>query len=84
MPWTPRLPLKLDGKAIEQAKTCASRRDVSLSRMVETCFVSLTEQEERPRPEPTGVVAELAGILSGKEIDLSKEGRARYLARKHS
>lgn len=46
--------------------------------------MSLTEQEKRPRPEPTGVVAELAGILAGKGSDLSKEGRARYLARKHS
>ena len=79
-----KLTLKLDEKAIEQAKAYASRQGVSLSRMVETYFLSLAEQGERARPEPTGVVAELAGILAGKEIDLSKEGRARYLARKYS
>ena len=79
-----KLTLKLDEKAIERAKDYASRRGVSLSRMVETYFLSLVEQEERARPEPTGVVAELAGILAGKEVDLSKEGRARYLARKYS
>ena len=79
-----KLTLKLDEKAIERAKDYASRRGVSLSRMVETYFLALIEQEERARPEPTGVVAELAGILAGKEIDLSKEGRARYLARKYS
>jgi hypothetical protein len=79
-----KLTLKLNEKAIEQAKVYASRRGVSLSRMVETYFLSLAEREESTRPSPTGVVAELAGLLAGKEIDLSKEGRARYLARKYS
>ena len=79
-----KLTLKLDEKAIEQAKVYASRRGVSLSRMVETYFLSLGEQEERERPELTGVVADLAGILSGTEIDLSKGGRSRYLVRKYS
>jgi hypothetical protein len=78
-----KLTLKLDEKAIERAKSYASRRGVSLSRMVETYFLSLTDREEA-RLEPTGVVAELAGILADKEIDLSKEGRARYLTRKYS
>jgi hypothetical protein len=79
-----KLTLKLDEKAIERAKEYASRRGVSLSRMVETYFLSLAGQEERARPVPTGVVAELAGILAGREIDTSKEERARYLARKYS
>lgn len=79
-----KLTLKLDEKAIERAKVYASRRGVSLSRMVETYFLSLVEQEEKARPKPTGVVAELAGILAGKELDFSKEGRAQYLARKYS
>lgn len=78
-----KLTLKLDEKAIERAKAYAGRRGVSLSRMVETYFLSLTDREEA-RLEPTGVVAELAGILADKDIDLSKEGRARYLARKYS
>jgi Family of unknown function (DUF6364) len=79
-----KLTLKLDEKAIERAKVYASRRGVSLSRMVEAYFLSLGEQE-KARPEPTGVVvAELAGILAGKAIDASKKERARYLARKHS
>jgi hypothetical protein len=78
-----KLTLKLDEKAIERAKVYASRRGVSLSRMVETYFLSLTDRDEA-RLEPTGVVAELAGILADREIDHSKEGRARYLARKYS
>lgn len=79
-----KLTLKLDEKAIERAKLYASRHGVSLSRMVETYFLSLMERDEKTPPAPTGIVAELAGVLAGKEIDLSKEGRARYLARKYS
>ena len=79
-----KLTLKLEEKAIEKAKAYANRHGVSLSRMVETYFLSLVEREEKGPSAPTGVVAELAGVLAGKEIDLSKEGRARYLARKHS
>jgi hypothetical protein len=79
-----KLTLKLDEAAIGRAKLYASRRGLSLSRMVETYFLSLTEPEQATRPAPTGVVAELAGILAGKNVDLSDEGRARYLARKHS
>jgi hypothetical protein len=75
-----RLTLKLDENAIERAKAYANRHGVSLSRMVETYFLSLVEREEKTPPALTGVVAELAGILAGQEIDLSKEGRARYLA----
>lgn len=62
-----KLILKLERKAIERAKAYASRRGVSLSRMVETYFLSLAEQEEGARPELTGVVGELAGILAGED-----------------
>ena len=79
-----KLTLKLDQTAIERAKQYAEKRGVSLSRMVETYFLSLAEREATPAPQPTGVVAELAGILAGKEVDTSREGRARALARKHS
>jgi hypothetical protein len=79
-----RLTLKLDKKAIEKAKAYAGRHGVSLSRLVESYVLNLVEQEERTPSALTGVVAELAGILAGQEIDLSKEGRARYLARKYS
>jgi len=77
-----KLTLKLDEKAIKGAKLYASRRNVSLSRIVETYFLRLADGAEA-QPAPTGVVGELAGILAGKEIDLSKDGRARYLAGKY-
>lgn len=81
---TAKLTLKLDEDAIEQAKVYARSRKVSLSRMVEIYFRGLVEQDELPARGPTGVVAELAGVLAGKDLDLSDEGRARYLARKAS
>ena len=81
---TAKLTLKLDQDAIEHAKAYARNRRVSLSRMVETYFQSLAEQEELRATKPTGVVAELAGVLAGKDLDLSDEGRARYLTRKAS
>ncbi len=75
-----KLTLKLDRQAIDRAKRYARRRGVSLSRIVEAYFLSLTD----PERAQTGLVAELAGILSDKEIDVSKERFAAHLAKKHS
>jgi hypothetical protein len=79
-----KLTLKLDRDVIEKAKLYAQHRGVSLSRVVESYFLGLTRDEEPASRELTGVVAELAGILAGKEVDDSKEGYAAYLARKYS
>ncbi len=81
---TAKLTLKLNEEAIEQAKVYARSRNLSLSRMVETYFRGLARQDEMHAPGPTGVVAELAGILAVKNLDLSDEGRALYLTRKAS
>ena len=79
-----KLTLKLDQKAIDRAKRYARQRGVSLSRVVETYFLNLTEPEPKLPAAPTGVVAELSGILAGKEIDVSKESFAAHLAKKYS
>lgn len=79
-----KLTLKLDQTAIERARQYAKKRGISLSRLVETYFLSLAEREVVSAPQPTGVVAELAGILAGKQVGTSKGGRARFLVRKHS
>jgi hypothetical protein len=50
---------------------------------METYSLNPTEPESKP-PAPTGLVAELAGILAGKKIDVSKESFADHLAKKHS
>jgi hypothetical protein len=78
-----KLTLKLDQDVIEQAKRYAERRGVSLSAMVESFFAGLTRAEGE-RPQPTGVVGELAGMLRGVKIDDPEESYADYLAAKYS
>lgn len=79
-----KLTLKLDSDVIERAKVYAERQGLSLSRMVESYFDGLTK-EDRPEPiRPTGVVAELAGLLAGAKIDEFKDDYAEYLAKKYS
>ena len=78
-----KLTLKLDEGVIEKAKAYAESRGVSLSRMVESYFAGLTQEAHAPT-RPTGVVAELAGLLAGMQIEDEKEGYAEYLTKKYS
>jgi hypothetical protein len=79
-----KLTLKLDRDVIERAKAYAERRGVSLSGMVETYFLGLTQREKKKEePRPQGIVGELAGLLAGAEVD-EKDGYAEYLAKKYS
>ncbi|HVR06784.1 MAG TPA: DUF6364 family protein [Thermoanaerobaculia bacterium] len=79
-----KLTLKLDKDIIDKAKLYARHRGVSLSRVVETYFLGLTRDEGSASRELTGIVAELAGLLAGKQVDVSKESYADYLAHKYS
>jgi hypothetical protein len=79
-----KLTLKLDSEVIEKAKAYAERQGVSLSRMVETYFTGLTQEDWLDEDRPTGVVAELAGLLAGARVDETKEDYAEYLAKKYS
>lgn len=79
-----KLTLKLDREAIERAKRYTDRRGLSLSRLVERYFLRLAESEELPPEKPTGVVAELAGVLAGVEIGDSREDYTEYLVKKYS
>jgi hypothetical protein len=77
------LTLTLDRDSLERAKRYAERHGLSLSEIVRNYFASLNLPESSPA-EPTGVVAELAGLLRGEAIDSSKEDFADHLASKHS
>ena len=79
-----KLTLKLDREAIERAKHYAERRGLSLSRVVESYFLRLTELEEPPQERLQGVVAELAGVLKGADIGDPKEEYTDYLLKKYS
>jgi hypothetical protein len=52
--------------------------------MVESYFFGLTQQEDPAEERPTGVVAELTGLLGGLQIEDEKEGYAEYLLKKYS
>jgi hypothetical protein len=79
-----KLTLKLDKDVIDKAKRLAERRGTSLSRMVESYFSGLAEAEQPIQKELTGVVAELAGILSGTQIGNPEDEYTDYLVRKYS
>jgi hypothetical protein len=78
-----KLTLKLDEEVIEKAKAYAERRGTSLSRIVEGYFAGLTQKQQSVR-RPPGVVGELAGLLTGLQIEDEKEGYAEYLTKKYS
>jgi hypothetical protein len=79
-----RLTLKLDRHVTERAKDYAARRGISLSRMVESYFLGLTQGDRRDETQPTGVVAELAGLFAGTQATDFKETYAEYLVKKYS
>lgn len=78
-----KLTLKLDKGSIEAAKLYASRRGLSLSRMVERYFKCLVKEEEN-EVLLTGLVAEMAGSFAGMEVEEGKEGYTDYLLKKYS
>ncbi|MHB8845007.1 MAG: DUF6364 family protein [Nitrospirota bacterium] len=63
---TTKLTLRLDSTVIQKAKKAASKKGVSLSRMVEDYFKALADQEKSEvRTSP--VLYEVSGVLSGKQ-----------------
>jgi hypothetical protein len=79
-----KLTLKLDEEIIEEAKAYAAREGVSLSRMVANYFAGLASREDGTAAPPSGTVAELAGLLAGKELGSVERDYAGYLERKYS
>lgn len=79
-----KLTLKLDSTVIGSAKAYAERRGVSLSALVESYFKALTRNDGKSEKKLTGVVAELAGIIKGAQVDDWKQDYAEYLTRKYS
>ncbi len=59
-----KLTLRLDNVLIKQAKKAAQSKGVSLSRIVEDYFKSLTIQEKK-EVEESPILSEISGIISG-------------------
>ena len=79
-----KLTLKLDEEIIEEAKAYAAREGVSLSRMVANYFAALASRQRETSAPPTGTVAELAGLLAGRELGSHERDYADYLERQYS
>ncbi len=73
-----KLTLRLDEKVIRQAKETARSKGVSLSRIVEDYFRSLTTLKKGKAPE-SPVLSEISGILSARRT--TRKLRSEY--RKH-
>lgn len=78
-----KLTLRLDGTVINKAKKTASKKGVSLSRMVEDYFKAVGDQEaQEVRESP--VLYEISGVLSGKkDAEQLRAGYRKHLAGKY-
>ncbi len=79
-----KLTLKLDQAIIEQTKAWAKDHDVSLSTLVERYFARISSADHRNEVQPSGTVAELAGLLEGIDYEDPKRDYADYLAKKYA
>lgn len=76
-----KLTLTLEQATIRAAKLYAEQHHTSLSRMVQDFFRDLTEKPMR-KPELTGVLRDLSGVLKGERIGDLKRAKRNRLAGK--
>lgn len=75
--------LKLDKGVIEKAKEYASKKNMSLSRIIESYLQSLTSENENPEFEISPFVKSIAtGVEIPTDLDYKKE-YADYLMEKY-
>ena len=79
---TTKLTLTIEDTVIKRAKAYAKQNNVSVSSLVETYLKNLTAGNES-NIELSGVVAELAGVLKGVNVDNWQEDYAEHLSKKY-
>jgi hypothetical protein len=78
-----KLTLKLDKDVIEEARQYAKNKNISLSRMVEKYFKSLTEKKRKKEINYSPLIEELSGIIRlDKDFDF-RENHTNYLIEKY-
>lgn len=78
-----KLTLKLDKTVIEKAKEYASNNQKSLSRLIESYLISLTEKNEKSEIEISPFVKSISnGVKLPNDMDEKKEYRE-YLSKKY-
>lgn len=79
-----KLTLSLDQTVIEKAKNYAKKNKTSLSKMIESYFDSLTNNEIEENEIPISPLVEsLCGVIELPEGFDYKEAKARYLLEKY-
>lgn len=77
-----KLTLKLDNIVIEQAKTYAKKKNISLSKLIESYLGLLVEPQEAQ--EVTPLVKSLSGVVDlSKNFDYKKEYK-KHLSNKYA
>jgi hypothetical protein len=71
-----KLTLKLNTKVIEQAKSYASRRNTSLSKLIESYLDMLVDPDKEE--EITPLVKSLSGIVNEPEVEYKKHIATKY------
>jgi hypothetical protein len=80
---TTKLTLRLDDTVIRKAKKTASKKGVSLSRMVEDYFKAVADQGAQDVRE-SPVLYEVSGVLTGKQDTAQmRAGYRKHLADKY-
>ncbi|MGA1840926.1 MAG: DUF6364 family protein [bacterium] len=78
-----KLTLKLDKEIIERAKKYAGKRHISLSKIVEKYFKSLTYEERNEKADYSPLIKELSGIINLKSDSDIKDEYTHYLIDKY-
>jgi hypothetical protein len=77
-----KLTLSLDKEIIEQAKRYAKKKNISLSKLIES-YLNKVSSKERETPEISPLVKSLSGVISlSRDHDL-KKSYGDFLAAKH-
>lgn len=79
---TNKLTLALDGNVVKKAKAYAHQRHLSLSKLVEYYFLSLTSETKEKTKAVLPITAGLAGMVTSKSIK-DKDAVADALIKKY-
>lgn len=77
-----KLTLNIDKSVIEEAKSYAKEKDVSLSKLIESYLSSLTKKSDKAPKKISPLVESLTGVIPSGQIDERKDYRD-YLTEKY-
>lgn len=77
-----KLTLSLDKKVIEEAKKYAKRKNISLSKLIES-YLNKVSVEQKDMPGISPLVKSLSGVLTLSKGSDPKKGYSDYLSGKY-